>query len=240
MVIVWRKAGLFDEQKAGVATWVFTIARNLRIDRARKSARAVSAAEFFTPPEESEASGEDLALASEREKQIRAAMDTLSAEQQAVLRLSFFAEKPHAEIARELGIPLGTVKSRVRLAMAKIRALLEERDDLASSNRRISGAHGRRRADRRAATRRRDASCGLPGLPRAHRRVRGGRRRAARRRGARDPAAGRLRAHARAPRCARTGADQDRRRLIPNCPARSGITKSGRGGSCSRACAGAA
>jgi RNA polymerase sigma-70 factor, ECF subfamily len=126
MVIVWRKAGLFDEQKAGVATWVFTIARNLRIDRARKSARAVSAAEFFTPPEESEASGEDLALASERETQIRAAMDTLSAEQQAVLRLSFFAEKPHAEIARELGIPLGTVKSRVRLAMAKIRALLED------------------------------------------------------------------------------------------------------------------
>jgi RNA polymerase sigma-70 factor (ECF subfamily) len=52
-------------------------------------------------------------------------MATLSPEQATVLRLSFFAEKPHAEIARELSLPLGTVKSRTRLAMAKIRAILE-------------------------------------------------------------------------------------------------------------------
>ena len=56
---------------------------------------------------------------------MREAIAQLSREQATVLRLSFFSEKPHAEIARELGIPLGTVKSRVRLAMAKIRPLLE-------------------------------------------------------------------------------------------------------------------
>jgi RNA polymerase sigma-70 factor, ECF subfamily len=56
---------------------------------------------------------------------VRSAMTTLSPEQETVLRLSFFAEKPHAEIAKELALPLGTVKSRTRLAMAKIRAILE-------------------------------------------------------------------------------------------------------------------
>ncbi len=127
MVAVWRKAHLFDETKAGVSTWVFTVARNLRIDRARRSLRALSATELFAEPAaEHENSAEDMALASEREARVRAALATLSPEQATVLRLSFFAEKPQVEIARELGIPLGTVKSRARLAMAKIRSILEE------------------------------------------------------------------------------------------------------------------
>jgi RNA polymerase sigma-70 factor, ECF subfamily len=126
MVAVWRKAALFDESKASVSTWIFTIARNLRIDRARKSARALSASEMFADPaEEHDPSAEDLALAGEREALVRQALASLSPEQAAVLRMSFFAEKPHVEIARELGIPLGTVKSRARLAMARIRAMLE-------------------------------------------------------------------------------------------------------------------
>ena len=70
-------------------------------------------------------SGEDYLLADERDSAVRAAVATLPPEQAAVIRLSFFAEKPHAEIARELGIPLGTVKSRLRLAMAKVRAAWE-------------------------------------------------------------------------------------------------------------------
>lgn len=128
MATVWRKAAQFDPAKAGAATWIFTIARNRRIDRARRAARALSAAELFAAPpaEEGDASAEDMALAHEREARLRAALSRLSPEQDAVLRLSFFAEKPHSEIARELGIPLGTVKSRVRLAMARIRALLED------------------------------------------------------------------------------------------------------------------
>jgi RNA polymerase sigma-70 factor, ECF subfamily len=127
MVAVWRKAALYDGTRAGVSTWVFTIARNLRIDRARKSSRALSATELFRDADmEHEASAEDAALVSEREAQVREALSSLPPEQSAVLRLSFYAEKPQSEIARELGIPLGTVKSRARLAMAKIRALLED------------------------------------------------------------------------------------------------------------------
>ncbi len=126
MIAVWRKAALYDPAQAGVSTWVFTIARNLRIDLARKASRAnVGVAALRELPGQFEASVEDMALASERDARVRSAMATLSPEQAAVLRLSFFSEKPHAEIAKELSLPLGTVKSRTRLAMAKIRAILE-------------------------------------------------------------------------------------------------------------------
>ncbi len=105
---------------------MFTIARNLRVDLARKASRAsAGVAAMRELPTRLEASVEDMALASERDARVRSAMATLSPEQATVLRLSFFAEKPHAEIARELSLPLGTVKSRTRLAMAKIRAILE-------------------------------------------------------------------------------------------------------------------
>ncbi len=126
MVAVWRKAALYDPAQAGVSTWVFTIARNLRVDLARKASRAsAGVAAMRELPMRLEASVEDMALASERDARVRSAMATLSPEQETVLRLSFFADKPHAEIAKELSLPLGTVKSRTRLAMAKIRAVLE-------------------------------------------------------------------------------------------------------------------
>ena len=127
MVVVWRKAALYDPAQAGVSTWVFTIARNLRVDLARKASRASAgvAATEGTCRCGSRLPSRMSALASERDARVRSAMATLSPEQATVLRLSFFAEKPHAEIARELSLPLGTVKSRTRLAMAKIRAILE-------------------------------------------------------------------------------------------------------------------
>lgn len=126
MVTVWRKAELYDPAQAAVSTWIFTIARNLRIDMARRQMRARNGVATMGPPEEEMVeSAEAAALAGEREQKVREAIAQLSREQATVLRLSFFSEKPHAEIARELGIPLGTVKSRVRLAMAKIRPLLE-------------------------------------------------------------------------------------------------------------------
>lgn len=121
MIAVWNKAALYDPRQAGVSTWVFTIARNCRIDRARRDTRRAKV-EFDAYEEPGlDASGEDYVLADERDRSIRAAIATLPPEQAAVVRLSFFAEKPQAEIAAELGIPLGTVKSRLRLAMAKIR-----------------------------------------------------------------------------------------------------------------------
>jgi len=126
MVTVWRKADLYDPRQAAVSTWIFTIARNLRIDLARRATRRrIGDAALGEPEIELVDSAETQALVGEREARVRAALEELSREQALVLRLSFYMEKPHAEIARELGIPLGTVKSRVRLAMGKIRVMLE-------------------------------------------------------------------------------------------------------------------
>ncbi|HXG81521.1 MAG TPA: sigma-70 family RNA polymerase sigma factor [Sphingomicrobium sp.] len=126
MIALWRKASYFDPRKAGASTWVFTIARNQRIDWLRR-ARSRSARHFPDPSDDCEMppSGEDLTLVAEREQGVRKALKSLPVDQSTIVRLSFFAEKPHAEIARELGIPLGTVKSRIRLALNRLRRLLD-------------------------------------------------------------------------------------------------------------------
>ena len=126
MIAVWRKASYFDPSRAGASTWVFTIARNQRIDRLRRTRSRTAdhlldlSDEPDTPP-----SGEDIVIMAEREEEVRKALATLSHEQATIVRLSFFSETPHAEIARELGIPLGTVKSRVRLALNRLRNILD-------------------------------------------------------------------------------------------------------------------
>jgi len=125
MIAVWRKASLYDPAQAGVSTWVFTIARNCRIDRLRREGRRSRTELGAIEDPGFDASGEDHLLADERDARMRQAVNALPSEQAAVVRLSFFADKPHAEIARDLGIPLGTVKSRLRLAMAKIRLAWE-------------------------------------------------------------------------------------------------------------------
>ena len=125
MIALWRKASYFDPGKAGASTWVFTIARNQRIDRVRRTRSRT--ADRLDPSDEPERppSGEDIAITTEREEGVRKALASLPNDQATIVRLSFFAEKPHAEIARELGIPLGTVKSRVRLALNRLRTLLD-------------------------------------------------------------------------------------------------------------------
>ena len=108
-----------------MSTWVFTIARNCRIDRARREARRSKSETAALEEPGVVDSSEDVLLADERDSAVREAMAGLPPDQLAVVRLSFFSDKPHSEIARELGIPLGTVKSRLRLAMAKIRTVWE-------------------------------------------------------------------------------------------------------------------
>jgi RNA polymerase sigma factor (sigma-70 family) len=125
LLIVWRRAEAYDPAKAAASTWIFAIARNLRIDVARRANRAplrddpafeISAP---TPPDAAFSAVED-------EARIGQAIATLPPEQARVIKLSFFSDKPHSEIAAELELPLGTVKSRLRLAMNRLRALLEE------------------------------------------------------------------------------------------------------------------
>lgn len=124
MLAVWRKAALFDPARASASTWIFAIVRNLHIDRLRQD-RFV-AADADVPEEVDSRPTADLAIeAAQRAARLRAALARLPAEQVDVVRLSFFDERPHAEIERALGIPLGTVKSRLRLAVAKLRTLLE-------------------------------------------------------------------------------------------------------------------
>jgi RNA polymerase sigma-70 factor (ECF subfamily) len=126
LLTVWRKADYFDPAKAGASTWIFTIARNLRIDALRRERRPDDLRdEPLLQP--AEAIGADVAMATaEREGQLRLALRTLPDEQAEVVRLSFFSDAPHSEIAAKLGLPLGTVKSRLRLAMIRLRAALED------------------------------------------------------------------------------------------------------------------
>jgi len=124
LLSLWRKAHLFDPAKASAATWLFTIARNLRIDAIRREKRPELEPEDFLP--QPEAAADDGLARTDEENRLRAALKHLPADQSQVVELSFFADKPHSEIARQLGIPLGTVKSRLRLALARLKRALGE------------------------------------------------------------------------------------------------------------------
>jgi RNA polymerase sigma-70 factor, ECF subfamily len=129
LLAVWRKARLYDPGNASAATWIFTIARNLRIDSLRRERRG-GAVRVEDVEAEFEVDGAPLAdarlMTTEMEARVRKALKALPSDQMRVIEMSFFEERPHGEIARTLQIPLGTVKSRVRLAMGRLRGLLDE------------------------------------------------------------------------------------------------------------------
>jgi len=125
MLTVWRKAELFDSTKARAATWIFTIARNRRLDVLRQDARRTPMPEIELSQDEPERPDQILSMSQDAAR-LKTAMTRLSADQIEVLRLAFFQDNPHSEIARRLDLPLGTVKSRIRKAMIKLRTLLDD------------------------------------------------------------------------------------------------------------------
>lgn len=119
MATVWNKAHLFDPARASVATWVFTIARNRRIDLLRK-ARRPEPEDLPWGPEPEMEQGDAMALQQESEL-LGKALKTLPAAQRELIEKAYFGDLSHGEIATLTGLPLGTIKSRIRLALDKLR-----------------------------------------------------------------------------------------------------------------------
>ena len=133
MILLWRKAAEFDPERGSVTTWVFTIARHLRIDQHRRRGGALthslSQLDDGEPYEielvDSQPTPEERLSALQREQLVQRALSQLSPQQAHLVRLSFFAESPHFDIARDLQVPLGTVKSQIRRALQQMRRAIE-------------------------------------------------------------------------------------------------------------------
>ncbi len=127
MLTVWRKAKTFDRSRASVSTWIFTIARNRRIDVLRREKRS----ELLTVEpvlEPTPIEPPDVAVnARQMEDLVRTAIEGLPEAQAEVLRYAFFEGKSHSEIAEETGLAIGTVKSRLRLAYDRLRQALADK-----------------------------------------------------------------------------------------------------------------
>ena len=126
MLALWRRAQQFDRTRAALSTWVYTIARNKRIDALRRERRPEFDPEdpALVGDNESAPRGDHFAETEQARRVVMDAVAKLPPEQAQLLRVFYFDEKPHSVIADELGLPLGTVKSRLRLALSKLRLLL--------------------------------------------------------------------------------------------------------------------
>ncbi len=118
MAVLWQKAALYDPARASVATWVFTIARNRRIDLARRARRPEPEALDWGELEPDQA---DVYAAGQETARLVAALADLPEKQRALIQRAFYGELSHSEIAAETGLPLGTIKSRIRLALERLR-----------------------------------------------------------------------------------------------------------------------
>ncbi len=126
MIMVWRRAETFNPDSAGASTWIFTIARNKRIDKLRKDNRPLpdlNDPSFFQIPVDK---SDDILQRVEEEKKIKNALKNLPPEQAKLIISAYYEEKSHRKIADEKNLPLGTVKSRIRLAINRLRTQLEE------------------------------------------------------------------------------------------------------------------
>ncbi len=125
LATLWRKASLFDPAKSSLATWLYRIARNRRIDLLRRDRFTLVEPEdpVFDVVDETDLDREIDSV--QREDAVRLAMEGLPDEQRALVRLAFYDGLSHSQIADTTGLPLGTVKSRIRLAFTRLRRTLE-------------------------------------------------------------------------------------------------------------------
>ncbi|TDW35440.1 RNA polymerase sigma-70 factor (ECF subfamily) [Roseinatronobacter bogoriensis subsp. barguzinensis] len=119
MVTVWNKAAQFDPARASVATWIFTIARNRRIDMLRRDRRPEP--EELTWGPEAEPDQLDVMTMQQESEQLISAIASLPEKQRVMIERAYFGDLTHSEIAEETGLPLGTIKSRIRLALERLR-----------------------------------------------------------------------------------------------------------------------
>ena len=125
MLTVWRKSETFDRSKAAVSTWLFTIARNKRIDMLRKEIRPqLDPLDPMLSPNQ-EAAADDIYGSNQEAMKISKAIEQLPTDQAVLIKMTYYEDKSHSIIADELKMPLGTVKSRIRLASTRLRKLLE-------------------------------------------------------------------------------------------------------------------
>jgi len=126
MIAVWNKAGMFSPGKGSVTTWIYTIARNLRIDRLRREG-----SRYFTDIDDYEEASDDpgsdeIVIGKQQDLAVTEALDVLPADQREVIVMAFMHDMTQSEIADQLAVPLGTVKSRMRLAYRKMSSVLED------------------------------------------------------------------------------------------------------------------
>ncbi|MEM1389109.1 MAG: sigma-70 family RNA polymerase sigma factor [Pseudomonadota bacterium] len=119
MLTVWRKAGLFDPERAQVSAWVYQIALNRQIDVMRKEGRPMP--EEITREGEAEPDASRVLAVEQEALQLRDAMERLTPEQRGVIERAYFGEMTHQDIREETGLPLGTIKSRIRLGLERLR-----------------------------------------------------------------------------------------------------------------------
>jgi RNA polymerase sigma-70 factor, ECF subfamily len=126
LLAVWRKAPLYDAAKGSASTWIYTIARNLRIDRLRREVAWQELPEGHDETASDDPAPDEILSDHERQTRVRSALKQLPEDQHEVVALSYLEGLSHSEIADKLGLPLGTVKSRMRLAYQKIRETVED------------------------------------------------------------------------------------------------------------------
>lgn len=127
LVRVWQRADQFDAAHGGLSAWLFRIARNLHIDWQRRLGTQQRAAPLLEASEETSTPGPEIAHAeTSRAERVQAALAQLPERQRQVVHMAFYQAKTHGEIAAELDMPLGSVKSTLRLAFNKLRSSMED------------------------------------------------------------------------------------------------------------------